>query len=251
MDLLNNLSVDMSTEDLSTVVIILLATCAFITFWFLTQSVSVRTKLWSHHTPDEQSFRHFLFSKFSGFIVLGVVPCWILVGCFDEWELSDLGLYWNSTTSFQTIEWIAVLLLLVVPLVYLSAKKPKNLVNYPQIRTIKWTSRIFYWNLIGWAFYLMGYELLFRGVLFFPLIKLIGFWPASALNCALYATTHIPKGLDETVGALVLGAVLCLLTAATDTIWIALIVHIAMAWTNSLTALYYHPVIQFERWKKR
>ena len=81
-----------------------------------------------------------------------------------------------------------------------------------------------------------------RGV---PLAETVGVWPAIAVNIALYSATHIPKGLDETLGAIPLGLVLCWLTLASGTIWIAFLVHVAMAWTNSLTALKHHPDIHY------
>jgi hypothetical protein len=33
-------------------------------------------------------------------------------------------------------------------------------------------------------------------------------------------------------------------------IWIAFLVHVAMAWTNSLTALKHHPEIHYSKWQK-
>ena len=96
-------------------------------------------------------------------------------------------------------------------------------------------------NALGWAAYLFGYEILFRGILLFPLVAEFGVWPAIAVNIALYSSTHIPKGLDETIGAIPLGIVLCVLTLLTGTIWIAFFVHLAMALTNSFTALKHHP----------
>ena len=137
-------------------------------------------------------------------------------------------------------------LFLVIPLAYFSAKKPKNLQNYPQIRAKLWTRKTLFINLLGWALYLFGYEFLFRGVLFIPLEDALGVWPAIAINVALYSATHIPKGLDETLGAIPLGVVLCLLTLASGTIWIAFIVHLAMAWTNSITALKHNPETHFK-----
>ena len=131
----------------------------------------------------------------------------------------------------------------------ISIKKTKNLKNYPQIRAKNWTKSILFKNLLGWTLYLFGYELLFRGILFIPLIEPLGIWVAIAINISLYSATHIPKGLDETIGAIPLGLVLCLLTAASGTIWIAFFVHVAMAWTNSLTALKYHPEIQYTNGK--
>jgi membrane protease YdiL (CAAX protease family) len=63
----------------------------------------------------------------------------------------------------------------------------------------------------------------------------------------LYAATHIPKGLDETIGAILLGLVLCLLTLASGTIWIAFFVHLSMALTNCFTALKFHPEIHYAK----
>jgi len=87
---------------------------------------------------------------------------------------------------------------------------------------------------------------LFRGVLLVPLVEPLGVWAAIAINIALYSATHIPKGLDETIGAIPLGFTLCLLTLASGTIWIAFFVHLAMAWTNSLTALKYSTEIHLK-----
>ena len=58
--------------------------------------------------------------------------------------------------------------------------------------------------------------------------------------------TTLDKGLDETIGAIPLGLVLCILTLASGTIWIALFVHVAMAWTNCFTALKFHPDIHYQ-----
>jgi len=66
---------------------------------------------------------------------------------------------------------------LVIPLVHFSARKPKNLVNYPQIRAKVWTSKMVYMNALGWFLYLFGYEFLFRGVLLFPLIEPLVYGP--------------------------------------------------------------------------
>jgi membrane protease YdiL (CAAX protease family) len=139
---------------------------------------------------------------------------------------------------------------ILIPLAAFSAKKPKNLVNYPQIRAKTWNNKTFRLNLFGWAIYLFGYELLFRGILLFPLVEAYGVWLAIAVNVALYSATHIPKGLDETIGAAPLGFLLCLLTLMAGNIWIAFLVHVAMAWTNSLTALKHHPEIHYSKWQK-
>jgi membrane protease YdiL (CAAX protease family) len=92
---------------------------------------------------------------------------------------------------------------------------------------------------------LFGYEFLFRGVLLFPLVEAIGLWPAIAVNIAIYSATHIPKGLTETIGAIPLAIVLCLIGVQTGNIWVAVFVHIAMAWTNTLITFKKHPDMHF------
>jgi membrane protease YdiL (CAAX protease family) len=161
--------------------------------------------------------------------------------------LAYYGLNFRTDTLLFNLLVIIGMLLLVIPLAAYSAKKEKNLVNYPQIRAKVWTKKTFRLNLIGWAVYLVGYELLFRGILLFPLVEAYGIWLAIAVNVALYSATHIPKGLDETLGAAPLGFVLCLLTLMSGNIWISVLVHIGMAWTNSLTALKHHPEIHYNR----
>ena len=167
---------------------------------------------------------------------------WILIPHFS---LQTIGLWFNAETTWYSVAWILGLSVVVIPMAFISAKKPENLKNYPQIRSKRWTNKTMAINLLGWAIYLFGYELLFRGTLFFPLVETLGIWPAVALNIALYATTHIPKGLAETLGAIPLGLLLCLLTLESGTVWIAFFVHLVLAWTNSLTALAYHPEIQY------
>ena len=78
-----------------------------------------------------------------------------------------------------------------------------------------------------------------------PVVDSIGVWPAIAINIALYSATHIPKGLEETIGAIPLGLVLCILTLSTGTIWIAFLVHVVMAWTNTLTSLKFNPDMKY------
>src|SRR5690606_7569153 len=199
------------------------------------------------YDADTASVKHIFFTKYFGFLSMGVAPTIVCLICLPELTLADYGLTFIPETALFTLIWIVGLCALVIPLAAFSAKKPKNLINYPQIRAKNWDRSIYFKNLLGWALYLFGYEFLFRGILLIPLVEPLGIWPAIAINIALYSATHIPKGLDETIGAIPLGLVLCLLTLASGTIWIAFIVHVAMAWTNSLTALKHHPDIHYKR----
>lgn len=234
-------------NDLKTFLPIILALVFFVTYWFVAQSTSIKSKFYAKNDADTASVKHIFFTKYFGFLSMGVAPTVLCLIFIKDVSLADYGLTFIPSTTFFTIVWTVGLCVLVVPLAAFSAKKPKNLVNYPQIRAKKWDNSIYFKNLLGWALYLFGYEFLFRGVLLIPLVDTLGVWPAIAINIALYSATHIPKGLDETIGAIPLGLVLCLLTLASGTIWIAFIVHVAMAWTNSLTALKHHPEIHYVR----
>jgi membrane protease YdiL (CAAX protease family) len=244
----STLSIDFSWKPntLNSVLPIVLSLVFFIVYWFIAQSDKIKTRFYKKYPFDRASVKHIFFTKYIGFFSMGLAPTIVCLIFLPEYKLSDYGFCVIPKTSLFSLLWIFILCVLVVPLAYFSAKKPKNLINYPQIRAKTWTRSTVLINMLGWTIYLFGYEFLFRGTLLFPLVKTLGIWPAIAINTALYSATHIPKGLDETIGAIPLGIVLCILTLLSGTIWIAFIVHVAMALTNSFTALYFHPEIHYK-----
>jgi membrane protease YdiL (CAAX protease family) len=246
------LDVDLSwkTGDLKAFLPIILSLVFFVIYWFVAQSEKIKASFYAKHDFDSASIKHIFFTKYFGFISMGVLPLIISLLFLKGSTPADYGLTILPETTIFSLVWTLGLCALVVPLAYISAKKPKNLVNYPQIRAKVWTKKTVFINALGWALYLFGYEMLFRGTLLFPLVDVVGVWPAIAVNIALYSATHIPKGLDETIGAVPLGLVLCILTLQSGTIWIAFLVHVALAWTNSFTALKFHPDIHFIGSKK-
>jgi membrane protease YdiL (CAAX protease family) len=238
---MNHYDLQWQTSDLIVFLPIILSTCCFSLFWFVSKSEKIKQSYYLKYNKNEASAKHILFTKYFGFFSMGIVAPVVLMLFLPKYSFAQIGLTFYKETALETLYWIVGLSLVTIPIVYFSAKKPKNLVNYPQIRATVWTKKLMIQNALGWAAYLFGYELLFRGVLLFPLADELGIWSAIAINVALYSATHIPKGLDETIGAAPLGLVLCLLTLSTGTIWIAFIVHVFMAWTNSFTALHFHP----------
>lgn len=241
------LDIDFSweTATLNSVLPILLSLVFFIVYWFIAQSEKIKASFYKKYSFDAASVKHIFFTKYIGFFSMGVVPSIVCLIFLPAYSLADYGLCIHPKTTLFSLFWIVVLCVLVVPLAYFSAKKPKNLENYPQIRAKIWNQKTVFINILGWTIYLFGYEFLFRGTLLFPVVNALGIWPAIAINTALYSATHIPKGLDETLGAIPLGIVLCILTLLSGTIWIAFIVHVAMALTNSFTALHFHPEIHY------
>ena len=246
---MNNFKIDWTWTDLDLRISLpLLLTLVFFSiYWFTSKSEKIKKRFYDKYDHDQASLKHIFFTKYFGFISMGILPTIFCLVFLPELTLADLGLTFIYKTAQFSIFWILGLSILIIPLVYFSAKKPKNLLNYPQIRAKVWTKKMVFINALGWFLYLFGYEFLFRGILLIPLIEPLGMWPAIAINIALYSATHIPKGLDETVGAIPLGFVLCLLTISSGTIWIAVIVHVVMAWTNTFTALKFHPEMNLKK----
>lgn len=242
-----NIDFTFKSSDVQVIAPVILSIACFVLYWFVAQSRVVQQRFYSKYDHDTASANHIFFTKLFGFLSLGIVPALCMLLFLPDKGFSYYGLTFVPETSLFSFLWIIGLSAIVIPLAYYSAKKPKNLLNYPQIRSKLWTRSTYYKNIFGWVLYLSAYEFLFRGVLFFPLLESLGFWPATAVNISLYSATHIPKGLDETLGAIPLGLVLCALTAMSGTLWIAIIVHVAMALSNSLTALKFHPDIHYKR----
>jgi membrane protease YdiL (CAAX protease family) len=243
--------IDVSWQDGDMVLFlpIIIALVGFSVFWFVSKSEAIKSRFYEgaklKADKERASINHILFTKFFGLFAMGIVPATICLCVLPQFSLQYYGLDINSNTRMLTLISTVVLCAITMPLAFISSRKYKHLENYPQIRVESWGRSLVLKNAIGWAVYLIGYEFLFRGILLFPLVGEIGVWPAIAINTALYSATHIPKGIEEAIGAVPLGIVLCVLTLMTGTLWIAIIVHIAMAWTNSFSSVYYHPEMKF------
>ncbi|MFT6323578.1 MAG: membrane protease YdiL (CAAX protease family) [Halieaceae bacterium] len=214
---LGTTGIDLSWQlgDMNSFYPIIVATFGFIIYWFIAKSGKIKARFYNSNTADEASIKHILFTKYMGLLWMGIIPLILLLIILPQYRLADYGLTLLPETTLTSMAWIVGLALIIVPVAIFSAKNPKNFVNYPQIRAKEWTTSLKGRNALGWAAYLFGYEILFRGILLFPLVAQFGVWPAIAINVALYSSTHIPKGLDETIGAIPLGIVLSLLTLLT------------------------------------
>ena len=87
--------------------------------------------------------------------------------------------------------WVALPFALVVPFLWLSAKKVPAEGASPLL----------------WAGYLLGYECLFRGVLLSGLVEPFGTWPALAMVTGLYTLAHLHKDAAETLSCIPMGFV--------------------------------------------
>lgn len=234
-------------EDLRVFIPVVGTLISFIVFWFAWQSDRLKRRLIDRNGEDWGWAKLVIYTKVLGGLSMGLLPAIAYWVAFPDTTAADFGWSLSRETLWAAMIWTIGLSALMIVLTAFNARKPASLKHYPQIRARKWPPSMLRGSLLGWTIYLLGYEALFRGVLLFPLVDQIGLWPAIAVNIGLYSGTHIPKGLKETLGAIPLSIVLCLLTVQTGTILIAVIVHVAMAWTNVWVSLRANPEMEMVR----
>jgi membrane protease YdiL (CAAX protease family) len=98
---------------------------------------------------------------------------------------------------------------------------------------------------VSWIAYLLAYEFLFRGFLFFAALPVLGLFFAIVLNTIIYALVHLYKGFKEVIWSVPLGILLCYLTYLTGTIWVAVFTHIILALSGEWFSVWAHPDMYF------
>jgi len=184
-------------------------------------------------------------ARFAGFILMAVLPTGLLFAISDI-RFEDIGLIpVQGSGMFMFLGSLILGISGVIVTVLLNPGSPKHFEKYPQIRDTRWTRSIFIWNIISWIVYLTGYEILFRGIVLFTIIGSNGVWTAVAVSTALYSALHLQKGFFEAIGAIPLGLLFSIVTIISGSVWIAVIVHVVMAISNTLWSLKHHPEMAF------
>jgi len=211
-------------------------TFGFICYHFLTQAPALRIFFEKKWGEEPSKIYWIYFQRMVGVFFYGAVP--VMLVAVQVIDFQGVGISFRN--GLASLAWIAGLGAVVTVMNYFAARTPDNLSMYPQIRTSPpWNWGLLVGSALTWAAYLLAYEFLFRGYLLFTCLDEMGKWLAITVNVSLYALVHVPKGWKETVGAVPLGLVLCLLTLQTGTIWIAFGVHVAMAWGNEWWSLWW------------
>ena len=179
-----------------------------------------------------------LLQRALGLLFLGLLSALIIL-LLPGANLSDFGL--SFTFSKFPPWWSGLLILPILYLSYRTAQTPNNLRKYPQIRAKAWTGPMLLSSGLSWVMFLVGYEFLFRGFVFFASLGIMEPVPAIALNTTVYVFAHFYKGPDETFGTIPAGILFCYLTLLTGNIWSAVILHSVMALSNEWFSLKAHP----------
>jgi len=216
-------------------------------YWFVASSVKLKERINSIYESIASNVIYVILKRSVGFLILGVVPVTLSVILNDNYTLADVGLVAYPDKTGFNITSVILLSLILIPIVFLTARKPAVYSLYPEIRASQWTGGLLFAELITWAVYLLGYEALFRGVLLFGLARTLGPVTATVINVILYSAAHLPKGKTETLASIPFGVALCILTLHSGTIWIAYSVHLVNALTITLTAIRFNPEMKLHR----
>jgi membrane protease YdiL (CAAX protease family) len=158
-----------------------------------------------------------------------------------QYNWKGLGISFNSHTSLVSVGWIAGLGSAILVVARMSSKKQINFLRYPQMRVEAWDMRLVLKYCFSVAVYFLGQEMLFRGLLLFPLAYHFGFWFAIAISTGLCTVSYLSRGAPETIAVLVFSPLFCYITLQTGTIWASWIIHSIVAIAYSMQALRYHP----------
>ena len=225
-------------ENLRFTIAILWCVVGFASYYFLGRSrwLNARTET-SCRWLDRQG-NQVLLQRALGLLFLGLFSA-LIVLLLPHKGLSDFGL--GFTFSALPPWWLWLLLRLVLFLSYKTAQTPDNLKQYPHIRAITWTNPMLAISGFSWLLFLVGYEFLFRGFVFFASLDIMEPLPAMALNTTVYVFAHFYKGPGETFGTIPAGILFCYLTLLSGNIWSAVILHSVMALSNEWFSLKFHP----------
>ncbi|MGD1841854.1 MAG: CPBP family intramembrane glutamic endopeptidase [Thermonemataceae bacterium] len=237
-----SIAVQWNVADKEILLAIASLTLGFIAYWFIAQSPRIANFFQKHYSTQKAGLYRVLFQRYTGFVCLGILPTLAIFTLLPtSWAQYGVSL----NTSLATWYWLLILTPLVFIISQVNAKKADNLAMYPQIRLKNWTKHTFLHEYTSWMAYLIAYELLFRGFFLFACARVMSAWVAMAFNASVYALSHLPKGRKETIGAVPIGILFSYITLTTGTIWVAVIIHILMALSNSYFSFKYQPDMHY------
>jgi len=217
---------------------LLIGIIGYLCYFYFLKNAKFQQLICAKFSVTKSSFYWTQLSRLIAFVGMAVLPL-LYINILDVyfWEIDFI---WTLTDTKYTL----ILATILIPLGAQNAKGKEHLAMYPQVRMVKWNLREYTTNILSWGLYLLGYEFLFRGILFLGLLPFVGVYPAVFINTILYAGAHLYKGKKETLGSIPLGIILCLITAQTQTIWTAFAVHWLMATNNFVWSNYYTSRVQ-------
>jgi membrane protease YdiL (CAAX protease family) len=180
----------------------------------------------------------FISYKLTGILFTGIFPFIIFVLIINVTP-SSIGLEIGRIFQFW---YLLIILIIVTALLSFQLSKSRKVQEMsPELKIRNWYPRHIILSVSAWLFYILGYEFLFRGVLWFLCNEAFGFWPALCINLMLYSLVHLPQGKLIAAGTLPVGVILCLLSQLTGSFIPAFLIHSLIAVLTDLFSLYHNP----------
>jgi uncharacterized protein len=172
---------------------------------------------------------------------LYVVPLGLYARSAMGLRARDLGL---DPSGLRQHAWIyAAGYAIVLPLVVIVSFRPDFLETYPFYSDAAGSWReLLLWE-GSYAVQFVALEYFFRGVLLFAAFRVLGPW-AIPMMVVPYTMIHFGKPLPECVGAIIAGSALGIVALRTRAIYAGMVIHIGVAWTMDLLALWHEGELQ-------
>ncbi len=228
-------------HELKTSLVILGTLVFFYLYYYIAHSSAPGNAVYKNSTGIYRELRLFFFRKLAGFVFLGVIPAFLYVSLLK----GSFGKFGFTITHFYNNLFIIIGLTFIIAFLLFMVHKKNPCKNTLQIKADKWNNSLFAYNILGWCFYLLAYEFLFRGILLFECYESFGFWPAVAVNVTIYSAIHMVNGKDQAIGALFFGGLACYLTLTRGTVLIPLFMHIALSGFSDYFSIKLNPDIGF------
>ena len=169
-----------------------------------------------------------------------LVPVLIIKGVLRE-RVRDYG--FRIDRNPKVLALYAAMLLVVIPLVYIVSHNDSFLQTYPFYKQAgnSWTELLLWESMYALQF--LSLEFFFRGVILFSFAKRIGAYSIFLMSVP-YTMIHFQKPLPETIGAIIAGVALGTLALRTKSIFGGVVIHVAVAWSMDLMALWQKGLLQ-------
>lgn len=178
----------------------------------------------------------FFLERTSGLIIFGILPLFMIVPA-GKLNPSELGLTTGQTGHYNLLLALSVTIIAAVTYLFSGNKNGTNRINRHLTGEI--SARNVFLISTGWIIYLIGYEFMFRGILWFACFHAFGFVPAIIINVILYSLAHVNQGPTTTLGAIPAGIIFCSFSYITGSFILAFIAHSTMAVSYELFSAYH------------
>ncbi len=173
-----------------------------------------------------------VFAQTAAFLVVPLLCCLLL-----KKRPADYG--WKLRGATRGWQYYVGMYAIILPAILVAAQTKLFQHTYPfyglRAGESVWP-RLIVWELLyAWQF--IALEFFFRGFMVHGLRKQLGFYSVLVMVTP-YCMIHFGKPYPETVGSIIAGVVLGIMSLRTRSIWMGAALHIAVAWSMDLAALY-------------